>query len=336
MKNRVLKMLAGAGVFGPFRMLHRRHALILTYHRFSVGGASGTLSSTVFEWQIRYLHSRFNVLSLGEFVSCLTRDAPMPPRSAVITIDDGYRDAYEIAFPILRRYRLPATLFVTTSFVDRTGWMWGDKLRYILQYAADLTRPFTISGRPYSLDSASGSAVGGSRSPTIHTALARLSMEDRDRQIERLAVTLGVTLPELPGAEFEAITWDQAREMDRHGVAIESHTVHHPTLTYLDEPAMRRELIDSRTRLETVLERPVGLLCYPHGDHNDRVVTAAADAGYRGAVTTVPGFNDRKASPLRLRRIDAPEDVPHFLQSVSGAELLKNRLRGSIVAHPRR
>jgi peptidoglycan/xylan/chitin deacetylase (PgdA/CDA1 family) len=165
--------------------------------------------------------------------------------------------------------------------------------------------------------------------PALKAVARELAPGEREEAIERIAEAHGVELPRRPPAEFGPVTWEQAREMDAGGVEIGSHTVSHPILTTTDDAQLRRELRDSRARLEAELGRAVELFCYPNGAFDERVRREAAGAGYLCAVTTEPGLNDRRAAdPLMLRRVPAETDLPHFVQSTSGFEQLKNRLRG--------
>src|SRR5947207_3047586 len=116
--------------------------------------------------------------------------------------------------------------------------------------------------------------------------------------------------------------------MDASGVAIESHTVTHPILTRIDTRRLARELTASRQRLEQVLDRPVTHFCYPNGDYDRQVRAEVERSGYRLAVTTAAGLNDASTDPLALRRIHTERDLTHFIQSTSGFEQAKDRLRG--------
>src|SRR5215212_9221159 len=124
--------MRAAGLLEPFRMANRDKALIVTYHRFSEKGDGTTTSVRAFRQQLDYLTSHYRVAPLAQIVERLRSDDDLPQGLAAITIDDGYRDAREIAFPILRQYRAPATLFVVTDFLDRKTWLWTDKLRYLM------------------------------------------------------------------------------------------------------------------------------------------------------------------------------------------------------------
>lgn len=92
---------------------------ILTYHKFSDTGKDVvTVLRKSFEDQMRFLKNQgYRVISLDEFFDFLELRQPIPQKSVVITIDDGWRSAYDIAFPILKKYGYPATLFVYTDFI---------------------------------------------------------------------------------------------------------------------------------------------------------------------------------------------------------------------------
>ncbi|MFA5147171.1 MAG: polysaccharide deacetylase family protein [Candidatus Omnitrophota bacterium] len=85
--------------------------------------AEETISKEAFDWQMGYLTDhKYNVISAGEAVRYLTLGKTMPPRAVVITFDDGYRDNYTNAFPVLKKYNFPATVFLTADFLrDRSA-----------------------------------------------------------------------------------------------------------------------------------------------------------------------------------------------------------------------
>src|SRR5215510_5606294 len=213
MKGSVLNLLYGAGAFAPFRWASRGQALILTYHRFSEREGEVSISARAFEEQTRYLTAHYTLVPLSRLAEGLgKREAPQ--RLAAITIDDGYRDAYEIAFPILRKHRAPATVFVVTEFVEGTAWLWTDKPRYLMALAAPQVFEVPIGGRKLTLKLTDED----SRATAAHAVN------------ERLAFGLGLRLPGRPLTEYGAINWRQAREMSDAGMEIGSHTSTHPIL----------------------------------------------------------------------------------------------------------
>src|SRR5215468_5621262 len=241
MKESVLNLLLMTGAFAPFRWAHRDQTLIVTYHRFSEREGGARISARAFAEQVEYLAAHYTLVPLSRLAGCL-RKRKLPPRLAAITIDDGYRDAYEIAFPILRKHCAPATVFVVTEFVEGTAWLWTDKPRYLTELAAPQAFEIGIEGRTLRLD-LNGDASRAVAAGLINAALKPLSEEAREASIERLAFELRVRLPERPPAEYSAINWAQAREMADAGVEIGSHTMTHPILTGLDDERLRDEVV---------------------------------------------------------------------------------------------
>ncbi len=308
MKQTLLRVMRASGLFAAFRRANQHKILILTYHRFSELPNAGATNARAFAEQLEYLRAHYTIVPLSAVEGYFVAGEPLPPSAAVITIDDGYWDAYEIAFPILRRYRAPATLFAATDFIDRNGWLWTDQLRYVKRQLGASTT--------FRLD------PGGT-----NAELKQVPDDERKRRIAAISTEAGIALPVLPPAEWRAVTWDQAREMARGGIEIGSHTVSHPILPHVDAGRLSYELRQSRQRLEQMLDREITLFCYPNGDYDARVHDAVARAGYRLAVTIEWGLNDRGTDPLALRRIHTERDITHFIQSTSGFEQFKNGFR---------
>ncbi len=327
MKQAMLNMLKATGAFAPFRFANRNKALVVTYHRFTQTEEPLSTSARAFNEQVAYLAEHYRIVPLSDLAKYLSSGRRLPPGVAAITIDDGYSDAYEIAYPILRRYDVPAAIFVVTGFVDRTNWLWTDKLRYLALNAKGGVVEATVNhfGLPVALgDSASRLEVANH----INSVLKAIPNSEKEEAIGRIAASLGVQLPSAPPSEFSALTWDQVREMDTAGIEIGSHTVTHPILTNITPERLRLELCQSRLRLEEMLCRKVELFCYPNGDYDLSVQSEVERAGYKCAATSRPGFNDSYTSPLLLKRIHTEPDMVHFVQSTSGFEQVKNKLRG--------
>jgi peptidoglycan/xylan/chitin deacetylase (PgdA/CDA1 family) len=331
-KQSLLNLMRVSGAFELMRLISRRRALILTYHRFSEREDGVRVSARAFDEQVEYLAAHYTIVPLSQLAGYLLRGREIPPRMAAITIDDGYRDAYEIAFPILRKHCATATVFVVTDFVEGNSWLWTDKPRYLTTFADPQKIEVTIEGCKLNLE-LNGEATRQAAADRINAALKSLSEEARDAALDRLAHDLGVNPPERPPEEYSAINWRQAREMDIAGVEIGSHTLTHPILTSLGDDRLREEVRQSRTVLQTVLGRNVETFCYPNGDHDLRVRRAVAHAGYQCAVTTEVGLNDMRNNPLALRRIHGEYDLLRFVQSTCGFEEVKNRWRHQRAHH---
>lgn len=325
MKQTLVSLMHGAGAFAPFRVLNRNKALILMYHRFRATADGVSTSARCFSEQLDYLSRHYRIIALSELAGYLTTGRPVPPGVAVITIDDGYRDCYDIAFPLLRERNIPATAFVVTDFVDQATWLWTDKVRYLTASAAGSHLEAKIQDHllRIALDGRYSRLKGAER---VNTQLKLIANEAKDDAICEIAESLGVTIPAVPPDEFLPLTWEQVREMDSSGIEIGSHTVTHPILTRIGNDKLRYELRESRSRLEEMLGHKVELLGYPNGDHNETVQHEAARAGYRCAVTADYGLNNGRSNLLALKRIHTEQDLAHFAKNTSGFEQFKNTL----------
>jgi peptidoglycan/xylan/chitin deacetylase (PgdA/CDA1 family) len=327
MKQTVLNLMQASGAFAPFRFANRNKALIVMYHRFTEDEDGRAISAHAFREQLDYLSARYNLVPLSFIGDLLARGKSLPPGLAAITIDDGYRDAYEVAFPLLRERGIPATLFVVTDFVDLKTWIWPDKLRYLTLHTQEKVLNRTREGRAFCqrLNDRPSRLEAIAR---INSILKLMPDEIKDEMIDSIAESLGVELPPAPPPEYGPITWEQAREMDAAGVEIGSHTRTHPILTNIDGERLRRELNDSKSKLESILNRSVELFCYPNGNSNNSVEREIERAGYRCAVTTEEGLNDGHSNPLALRRIPTACDLARFAHSTSGFEQVKDWITG--------
>jgi peptidoglycan/xylan/chitin deacetylase (PgdA/CDA1 family) len=326
MKQTVLRLMQESGAFTAFRLANRHKALILTYHRFSEDGRDGSTSRQTLTEQLEYLSAHYRLVSLARLVDHLQGSGPLPAGLAAITIDDGYRDAYEVALPVLRRYDAPATLFAVTQFVDGQLWPWWDKVQYALLHTRAVRFEGTINGQPFYFElidrpSRMRAAL------RLKTYLKSMTEERKQENLATIAELLDVELPERAPETYAGLTWQQAREMESKGVEIASHTLTHPILTQVGDDQLDCELRESKARLEAELRHPVDLFCYPNGDANARIRLAAMRAGYRAAVTIEDGFNDKSSDLLALRRVHSEPDFAHFMQCTSGFEQMKNRLR---------
>ena len=321
----MLKVMRRSGMFVPFRILNRQKLLIITYHRFSEAEDGRSTSAHSFDEQLEYLNANYTLLPLSRVAEVYSNGDRMPFRAAVITIDDGFRDSYEIAFPILQKHRTPATLFVVTDFVDQKAWLWTDKVRYLTAKAGSGAKTIQFFGHELKIN-LDGPASRLEAATRINSSLKTLREDEKEAAITKIAANLSVEVPELPPSEYRSISWDQAREMDSNSVEIGSHTVTHPILPKVSDEQLETELRSSKARIEAALDRPAKLFCYPNGSYDQRVVKAVANAGYECAVTTEPGLNDSGSNALALRRVPAELDLDHFVQSTSGFESVKNRL----------
>jgi len=238
-----------------------------------------------FEAIVRYVAATYRVMTLREAVAHLEQGA-LPPRSLVITFDDGYADNAEVALPILQRYGLQATFFVSTGFLDG-GRMWNDSVIECIRAC----RHDEIDLGAFDLGRCS-LATPAERSAVIDTLLPRikyLTLSGREEAISGLLRLCKVT--ELPRDLM--MRSNQVIEMHRAGMEIGAHTVNHPILTSITPPEAEFEIAEGRRHLESLIDVPIESFAYPNGkpnqDYDCSHVAMVRKLGFRGAVSTAPG-----------------------------------------------
>lgn len=312
------------GAFAPFHWVTRHQVLILMYHRFSGEKEPYKISANEFAAHLEYLSRHHRVLPLSETVEALRKGKTLPANTVVMTIDDGYADAYEIAFPLLKKYRMPATVYAVTDFLDGKCWMWTDLMRFILQRTEK--NKIEIEFENDKIECAPENSLQRIKfAERVNARLKKIPDELKEKKISEIAAALSVVIPEKPTEQFAPVGWEEAREMEAENVRIESHTVRHPILTNVSAEKLGLEVKQSKKRLEEKLNKRIEHFCYPNGNLNKNVQKAVEDAGYQSATTTCYGFNAKETNRFLLNRMDAPPDIANFAQSVSGFEAFRRR-----------
>lgn len=261
-----------------------------------------------FAAQCAIVRDRFDVRPLGEAVDCWRAGGARARPLAAITFDDGYRDNFAHAFPVLEALGLRATFFVVTGLVGVADATWYDHLGHAAAAAqagpgraafeAHFEAP--VRARLQAIKSASAYACAVVEHAKALSPEARAELiADAERAMPH---------PPMDPALDCIMDAAQLRALHAAGHEIASHTHTHPLLPQLAGDALRDELVQSRdTIAELVGQAPRGF-CYPNGDHNEAVVEAVRGSGYEMATTTQQGVNAPGADPLRLARVFVHEE----------------------------
>jgi peptidoglycan/xylan/chitin deacetylase (PgdA/CDA1 family) len=284
--------------------------VILCYHRVGVEGVPlySRLEPLVFEAQMRHLRRHYRVLSLADMLSEIERPTSSVPTVAV-TFDDGYRDVFDHAFPVLRKYEIPATVFAVTEAIETGSAPWYDRI-----FLALATYP--ESALTIELDALTEFSLQSFDARLAATdCIVRWLREQTDCRRREFCADFKRRLP-IPEQRLQGrmLTWEQLRIMQDHGVVCGSHTITHPVLSRLDRESLLRELRDSRLLLEKHLGRPVTDFAFPFGKPGDCTGVTDADlasCGYCSAATAVPGTNRSGVNPYTLHRVSLGEQ-PHL------------------------
>src|SRR5262245_5954913 len=210
-----------------------------------------------FEQQLQFLKARHTVLPLADVVRALKNGSSLPRRAAVITIDDGYRSVYRVAYPALKRLGLPASVYLATGLVDERQVLWTHRVEYAVNHA-----------RPGELDVQVGPAPlrlpVNSRDSRIRAdkmlrsrikALPQVALEQAVDAVERGA---GCAVADVQSDLYEPVRWSEAAEMRASGlITFGSHTHSHVILARCEPAHTARELAQSKT----IIEKRLGFAC---------------------------------------------------------------------------
>ena len=238
-------------------------------------------SAAEFDWMVRFISRTFNVLPLSEAASRL-KAGTLPPAAASVTFDDGYADNLEIAWPILKRYKVPATFFIATAFLEG-GRMWNDDVIEAFRRSreGELNLNEFDLGVHHLTDAASRvkgyEAVLGKLKYFEHQLRSQIACEIASRcEVPKLAELM--------------MTHRQLRHLHDEGAEIGGHTRTHPILERLDNTAALQEIESGKQELEALLGTTVRVFAYPNGvpgrDCSARHAEMARQSGFETAVST--------------------------------------------------
>jgi peptidoglycan/xylan/chitin deacetylase (PgdA/CDA1 family) len=279
---------------------HRKQRLsILIYHRvLPVRDPMRPGEPTVdeFDAQMRILRQFFHPLPLVEAVERL-QAGTLPDGAVCVTFDDGYADNEIHARPVLGKYRIPATVFVSTGFLNG-GRMWNDTVIEVIRGCKDSAldlRELNL-GR-YPLDTIE------KRREAADSILLQIKHLDPNARIA-LVNDIAKRGPALP--DNLMLTDTQVQSLARNGVSIGAHTVNHPILSSVPVGTAHREIQDSKLYLEKVVQEPINVFAYPNGrpelDYGIAHRNLVSEMGFKAAVSTHWGVGTCESDRYQLPR----------------------------------
>ncbi len=329
----MLRAVAGS-VLGPVaRQLTGAQPRIVFYHRFGELSAR-RLTAPLFAQQLRYLRRHFNPLSLSDVVQAQATDKPLPPRTIVLTVDDGYQDFAEVAYPLLLQYQVPVTLYAVSRFASGELWLWFDRLRYVCEQA--VSQKLTVEWSEGLISVNLQTPVQREQAwDLLSTRCLTLPTVARESLIATFARCAKVVIPAQAPALFAAMDWTTLRSLDPALIEIGAHTQTHPILSMCTDSELVTEITASKLEIESALQRSVVSFCYPNGrdcDFDERSVCAVRAAGFHSAVTSSGMLLPPGSDPFRLPRFGVDSHFGTFCNEVNGLTYLRQRWSGAIAA----
>jgi peptidoglycan/xylan/chitin deacetylase (PgdA/CDA1 family) len=261
-------------------------------------------------------------MSLNDLVQNIYDGQQSGRRIASITFDDGYKDNFSYAFPLLKKHHVPATVFLTTGPIDSRSLLWWDKIAYVVTHATNDRLSLGELGDYKLGDAVQRIAVGHE----IISDLKTVPNEHRNEFTEELILGSGVEIP-AEAAEEAMMTWEDIRAMHSEGISFGAHSVSHPALASIPIEQATSEIRESKSQIQNHTDQRVDFFAYPNGDFDSIIAKVVENCGFIGAVTAEPVWITRRTDRFKLGRMGIYwDDLGLFRIMLSGIQRYCQRL----------
>ena len=296
MLNRILQRLL-CWLSMPFS---RNKLTVLIYHQVLDEPdpyRSGEPDKNKFDWQMSLLKKYFNPVSIHEALALLKK-GQLPANSVCVTFDDGYLNNLEIALPVLKKYDVPATVFVASAFSKGKN-MWNDRvIELFAQYADDI---IDLSAANMGKVNIVDKQVRIKTAKDTILALKYFPIAERLAKVDKLFADNGNIVE-----QAKMMSPEQVKQLADAGIEIGSHTHNHPILKGLAADELTVEIEQNKSLLEKWIGKPVRGFAYPNGkpeiDFDEHTVQQIKSFDFDYAVTTQWGYAGPNSDPFLIRR----------------------------------
>lgn len=307
-------LLAGLGRYGRFRNRHK--LLVIMYHGVTRKRHEDPIWTQLplhlFEAQIDFLHRYYHPVTLGQVLRSLHGRERLPERAVLLTFDDGLKNNYSVAWPILRAKKIPAVIFLTVDFIGGSAMLWPDELYLLIKGAWE-------QGVPVPNPLATCCSQAGTVWQRYVLLIETMKRMKEGQRLEAMAL-LSRELP-LPASdfaeEFALLNWEEVTTMHHHGlIDYGVHTATHKILSRLSPVELKNEIVSPKKKLEEKLGHEIQAFCYPNGrsniDFTNHHKELLRREGYVCAFATDHGLHTMNDDPFAIRRIAAGNDMTSY------------------------
>jgi peptidoglycan/xylan/chitin deacetylase (PgdA/CDA1 family) len=284
-------------------------AIILCYHRvikdnpdfFSIPGTQVDLQN--FTAQLRFLSRKYRLISFHALVKRL-QEGNLDENFLVFSFDDGFKDNYNVAFPVLKKYQVPAIFFISPVMIGNRSLLWNNRVWFLLHSKSTLDC-LHWKGREFPLNSECDKLK---TRDFINQFMVAMKEDERKLILRDIAVALESPhqtsqIPEL------MMNLDDVFYMINSGLAeFGSHSLSHSLLPLCGGEQLIHEIEGSKKALESVLGRPVYYFAYPNGAYDKKSIDSIRTAGYEAAATTNEGLVAPGDDLFLLKRVNVVRD----------------------------
>ncbi|MBU0599286.1 polysaccharide deacetylase family protein [bacterium] len=319
-----------------FKGFQKDKIIILMYHRilnlsfnFSFDEALISATPQSFETQMSYLKNKYEVINFNDLHSIVLHKEKIQRPKVIITFDDGYLDNYLYAYPILKRYRLPALIFLTTDYIEgKRKLFWWDEVAYLIKQTKETYIEIDKIGS-YFLDSP---ALKKATITKIQSIFKKITEEEKNKAMDRLRNTCQV---ETNCLEKMFLSWEQVKEMSKDNISFGAHTCSHVIASKVSLAKAKEEIVCSKKIIEEQINQEVKVFAYPNGkedDYNQEIIKILQENKFHYAVLTIDGSNSIESiakNPYILRRVGlrSYDHLDYFKLQLCGALVKARKIR---------
>ena len=299
LKRRIAISFKGYIYYTGINLLYRKFVLrnspvVIYYHRIHKTRnpynlvPSLSIDLELFDLHIRFLSKKCNIIPLSDVVLYYKGVLKLPPRSVAITIDDGFKDNYDNAYPILKKYGAPATIFLTTNFIDTNMLPWWDFAGYAAKKLEERSINNILGQRRSAPEIVKEAFIAYKRGvisvEELVDKLKRVGDAKRRAILKALEDSMEPELLQIIPRQF--LSWAEIKDMSLNKIGFGSHTCSHSILTELTHEEVEREVSLSKGIIEKILGKEVDTLAYPDGMFDKKVIQVVRASGYTAAFQT--------------------------------------------------
>lgn len=301
-------LLYYSGIIYLIRKFSKNNGItILAFHKISNDtpiylGLNTSVSS--FESQMRYLKRYYNLISLKKATQLIQNGERILDNTVVVTFDDGYKNNYTNAFPIIKKYDIPVTIFLTAGMINSKSTLWYEQIVTIINETVQKTLDFSSFGLgKFIIDIPIDKK--NTISEIVHYAKG-LNKSEQGKLIKFMSDKFKVNVDEVMSYS-QMLSWEEINEMKNDGISFGSHGLTHTILSRLTLKEVEYEISESKKILENKLNMQIDTFAYPNGrkeDFNKEIISILKNNMFSSACTLIHGSNNTDLFVLKRKCIN--------------------------------
>lgn len=314
-KNTIKNNLIKYSGYGYLKWKYRPYGLYcFNYHR--IGHSEQTrfnpnvfsCTKEMFDEHLQFYKLNFEVINIDQLIQLIDVGKPLKKHYALITFDDGYKDNYDDAFPVLKKHNLPAVFFVPTDYIESNKVPWWDEIAWMIkQCDLEFIQLHNWENKVF-IDK-----------QNIEYTLRKIISEikkNREIPIENVLKEISehVQLKYTESDNHLFMSWNMLKEMAVYGMNIGSHGCSHKILSSLLSAEQSEEIKTSKIFIESKIDVEVKAFAYPEGGantYNNNTIEALKKVNYKLGFNFIPGINlDVIKNNFDIKRLSVCDNCP--------------------------